>query len=244
MPHALMDKEELQQYILRRLGAPQWKVELTQDDLDIAVEEAQRWFSAKKGFKSTFVLFIAVGQVEYDLPDEADTVLDVWLPTSPTDFSRIFDPLALLDGSVPYNLFPNSASAGIMSTYAQAVQYLETAKRITGAEVEWEQQHRTLFVYPMAKASGNAVVQYKSSVFTIEQLNERDHDLVKRYALAMAKEKLGMVQGSKYAGYPAAQGNIDLQGMRLIQEAQNEMRDLTEELAESGFPLGYGFITG
>lgn len=237
----LMDEAALQTFILCELGAPQVKVPLTQDDLDTATREARRWFSAKKGFKKCEVMQVFANITEYCLPDEADQVIDVALPSRPTDFSRVIDPLGLLDASIPYNLFPHPSAGGLFSTYAQALQYIELSKRITGGETEWYQQGRTLYVFPIPKESGNMLVHYKANRFTIEQLSERDHDLVKRFAFAWGKRKLGEIF-SRYDQYPGAQGTVGLNGKDLKAEAQAEFQQLEEEISQSGFPMG--FVTG
>jgi hypothetical protein len=233
-----MTREELEQWILRQLGAPVFTVHLTCDMLDDSIEEARRWFSAKKGFKRQLVMFAESNRTEYELPCDVDTVIDVAFSSRPTDFSRVIDPLGLLDASIPYNLFPHPQAGGLFSTYAQALQYIELSKRITGGEVEWRQDGRTLFIFPIPKESGNFLIDYKSNTFTIEQLNERDHDLVKRYSLAWAKTLLARIW-TKYGSYPGAQGTVSLNGPSLLQEGQQELKDLTEELANSGFPMGF-----
>lgn len=238
----LMNEEELQQWILRQLGAPQLKVELTQCNLDDSVEEARRWFSAKKGVKRAAELPVSEGQTEFVLPDDVDTVIDMSPPSTPTDFSRVIDPLGLLDASIPYNLFPFPAAGGLFSTYAQALQYIELSKRITGGEVEWRQDGRKLTVFPKATTSGFIVIDYKANVVTIEHLNERDHDMVKRYALAWAKTLLGRVRSKYPEGYPAAQGRAMLDGMNILQEGEKEKEALDEELRLSAFPMG--ILTG
>jgi hypothetical protein len=232
-----MNQEQLQQFILRRLGAPQLKVELTQDDLDDAVEEARRWFTAKKGVKRLFNVFVASSITELTLPEDVDTVTDVVFSQTTDDFNTLIDPLGLLDHSVPYNLFPTPGTMGLISTYAQSIMYLEMAKRVTGAEMDWRQDGRTLYILPARKSSGTIIVAYKSITITIEQLDERDHDLVKRYALAQAKQKLGVVR-SKYDSYATAQGQTSLDGARLIQEAEAQLQLLEDEIAQSGFPMG------
>ena len=234
----LMDEAALQEFILCELGAPQVKVPLTQFDLNTATREARRWFSAKKGFKRSTNLQLFANITEYCLPDEVDTVLDVFLPSRPTDFSRIIDPLGLLDASIPYNLFPHPQAGGLFSTYAQALMYIKTSKRITGGETEWSQEDRTLFVFPIPKESGNMRILYKTNRFTIEQLNERDHDLVKRFAFTWGKRKLGEIL-SRYDAYPGAQGTIGLNGKDLKSEAREDFLQLEEEIAQSGFPMGF-----
>lgn len=241
-PSLLQNEQELQQYILLSLGAPQVKVELVQQDLEEAINQAKRWFNSKKGFKRNVMIDIYANVTEYQLPEEIDTVLDMSLPSRSTDFSRVIDPLGLLDASIPYNLFPAPAAGGLFSTYAQALQYLELGKRITGGEVEWSQEGRTLFVFPTPKETGKALIYGKSNQFTVEQLQERDHDMVKRYALAWARRKLGTVRKKYQSGWPGAQGVVQLDGDALYTEAQAEIQGLDEELAQSGFPLG--FLTG
>ena len=72
----------------------------------------------------------------------------------------------------------------------------------------------------------------------IEILNERDHDLVKRFALAQAKEDLAIIR-SKYDSYPGAQGTVTLNADRLFDMAQQEKEKLEEEISASGYPMGF-----
>lgn len=234
----LLNEEQLQQFILRELGAPQLQVALVQEDLDQAIDQAKRWFAAKKGFKKTTLMQVFANVTEYELPSDVDTVIDLSLPSRPTDFSRVIDPLGLLDASIPYNLFPAPAAGGLFSTYAQALMYIKASKRITGGEEEWYQQDRTLFVFPIPKTSGNMMVLYKSNQFTLDQLSERDHDLVKRYALAWCKRKLGHIH-SRYSQFPGAQGSIVLDGQLLLAESREDFDTLDQEIGQSGFPMGF-----
>lgn len=234
----LLDEAQLKEYILLYLGAPQLKVELVQEDLDAAVEQAKRWFAAKKGFKKQFRIFVAANTTEYLLPDDVDTVIDVSFSSSPTDFARVIDPLGLLDQSIPYNLFPAPKAAGLFSSYAEALYYIKIAKRVTGGEFEWRQDGRTLLLLPTPRETGTVIVDYKSNLMSINQLSERDHDLVKRWSIAWAMNKLGEVR-SKYDGALTAQGTTGLDGMRLKQEALEKFQMLDDEIAQSGFPMGF-----
>lgn len=234
----LLTESQLHEFILRELGAPQVQVDLIQEDLDNAVDQSKRWFSSKKGFKKTVQMQLLSNVTEYELPADVDTVVELSFPARSTDFTALVDPLRLLDVSIPYNFFTSPASGGMFSSYAQAIQYLKTGRRIIGAEVEWSQLGKILSVFPIPKETSYMVVLYKANRFTIEQLNERDHDLVKRYALAHAKRKLGRVR-SKYDVWPGAQGTVAVDGVRLLQEAQEEMVALDEEIAQSGYPMGF-----
>jgi len=237
----LMDTDQMKAWILRRFGAPILKVELTDCHLDDAIEQARRWFSAKKGAKRMAVLAVNSAQVEYDLDDDVDTVIDVAFQIPPMDLSLVFAPFTLIDDKVPYDVFAAPSSIGIYSSFTQTLQYVEMAKRILGAEPDWRQEGRKFYIFPVPSSNSHVILFYKSTKVTIEQLDERDHDLVKRYALALAKEDLGRIR-SKYDTFPTAQGTVSLDGATLLSEAQAEKENLEEEIAASGFPML--FMTG
>jgi hypothetical protein len=234
----LMDEAALKKWILRRLGAPFLKIELTDENLTDAVENARRWFAAKKGVQKTIGISVQAGQTEYELPDVVDTVEDIAFATPAMDISLVFSPFTLIDDKVPYDVFAAPHSIGLYSSYTQTLQYVEMAKRILGAEPDWRQEGRTLYVFPIPKNSSMILINYKSSQITIEQLNQRDHDLLKRYALACAKEDVGRVR-SKYSDFPTAQGAANLDGERLLEEAALAKEALDEELSLSSFPMGF-----
>ena len=96
-----------------------------------------------------------------------------------------------------------------------------------------------LYIFPIPKSSATILLNYKSSQITIEQLSERDHDLLKRYALACAKEDVGRVRSKYVSGFPTAQGHEQLDGDRLLEEAAAAKEALDEEIALSGFPMGF-----
>ena len=238
MARQLMDREQLKDWVLRQLGAPVVKVQLTCEQLEDFVDDAQRWFSAKKGVKKRAVIPLQAGKQEYELDEQVDTVIDVNFPVPPLDLSLIFSPFILLDEKVPYDVFAAPSSAGLYSSFVQAIQSVQMSKRILGAETDWRQEGRTLYIFPNPSASTAMFIEFKSNCFTIEQLNERDHDLVKRYSLAKAKEILGLIR-STYSQFPTAQGTVTLNGAALLEQAQREREQLEEEISLSGFPMGF-----
>jgi hypothetical protein len=187
------------------------------------------------------VLPVQDGVTDYNLPDDVDTVTDVIFTVAPFDFSLIFNPFGLLDDQVPYDVFAAPGSAGLYSTLTQVRQYTEMAKRVLGAEPDWNQYNRTLNIFPLPKHTANVLVEYKTNTFDIQQLNERDHDLVKRYALAWTKKMVGRIR-SKYDSFPTAQGSANLDGITLLDEAREEIEKLEEEIFDSAMPIH--FIAG
>lgn len=237
----MMDETQLKEWILRQMGAPMIKVEVTKEHLCDAVENAVRWFTAKKGLTKFTTIQVQDGKTNYCLPDDVDTVLDVIFAVPPFDMSLVFSPFILADDKVPYDVFAAPSSAGLYSSFVQTIQYIEMAKRVLGAEADWRQENRTLHVFPLPKNASAILVEYKTNSFNIQQLNERDHDLVKRYALAWTKRLVGRIR-SKYESYLSAQGAVTLDGREMLEEAREEFVTLDEEISDSAMPMY--FFTG
>jgi hypothetical protein len=234
---SLMNEEELRCWILRRLGAPFLKVELTDEHLADSIESARCWFAAKKGMKKSVVLQIQANTTEYTLPPEIDTVLDVAFTAPQLDLSQVFSTFAAIDANVPFDSYRSPGNLGVYSAFTQDLQYTEMAKRVLSSEADWRQEDRKLHIFPTPRSASHMLVFYKSTQVQISDLNERDHELFKRYALAMAKRDLGRVR-SKYDSFPTAQGSATLDGDRLLGEAETEIAALDDELAQSSYPLG------
>ncbi len=112
----LMNSEELYEWILRRLGAPFWDIELCQQHVRDAVEMAVRWFAAKKGVTKLLFIRVQPNVVEYQLDCEVDRVIDVAYETQKLDLSLIFSPFTLLEEKIPYDVF---ASGGFRRALLQ-----------------------------------------------------------------------------------------------------------------------------
>jgi len=235
-----MTEQELKKWILRRLGSPIAKVCLDELHLEDAVDDAKRWFAAKKGVDRDITLDLFSGKVEYVMPEDCDAVLDVSFQVSPLDISLIFAPHIIADEKVPYNAFAAPSSAGLYSSLVQSLQYVDMAKRIINSERNWMYfPHKNiLLLLPNPKGGGKAYVEYKSTCNTIEQLPERDHDLVKRWSLAYAKMDLGNIY-SKYSSWPTAQGQVQLNGPALISQAEASFEKLEEEIYNSAMPMPF-----
>lgn len=237
----LMDDEEVKEWILLNLGAPLVKIEVTKESLAMALETSKRWFAAKKGVIKCVSLPVIDGVTAYCLENDVDTVIDVIPAIAPLDISLIFSPFILIDDRVPYDVFAAPSSAGLYSSFAQTLQYIEMAKRILGAEFDWRQEGRTLHIFPLPKNSTSLIIEYKTRVFAVNQLSERDHDLVKRYALAWTKIIIGNIR-SKYDSFATAQGSASLDGSVMRDEGKQDIEKLEEEIYDSAMPMH--FIAG
>lgn len=242
-PNGLMTEPELRKWILRRLGSPIIKCNLTDQHLDDAVAEAKRWFAAKKGVEKEALIDVSSGQVEYDVPTDCDAVIDVSFDGVKFDVTTVLAPYVFADERIPYTQFVAGRSGGLYSSFVQTMQYTEMAKRVIGADLNWMYYpaKRKLLLWPAQKWNTKALVEYKSNVMTLEDLTERDHDLIKRFALAWARRDLGFIW-SKYTSMPGAQGQVVLNGAQLLAQADKEFEKLEEEIAGSAMPMP--FVTG
>lgn len=242
MPRPLMNEEELGKWILRKLGAPFWKVELTCEHLADCIEDARRWFAAKKGVQKVMVVGLAAGQTTYSLPDEVELVIEVaddrrmglWPNLS---YAFGWDQVVVgVDWSFDSNKW-------FVSELVQRMQYLQTSERVLDAQFEWRQDNRNLLILNPNPQSSKIAIIYKSNEVILEQLAERDHDLVKRFALMCAKKTVGRVR-SKYPGGMTGAGGqtVELDGQMLLDEAREENEKLQEEIMQSAYPMM--FMTG
>ncbi len=234
----LLTEAQMSEWILVQLGAPLVPVHLQQIHLCTAIEDAIRWFTAKKGVRKFTTFTAASNQVAYDVVDDCDIVLEVVPTTQPLDLSSIFPNFLVPDQQIPYSsIFGSQESGGgFYSNVTQVLQYIETAKRITGSKFDWFQEGRKLYITP-ASYTGTVLYYYKSTKVVLEQLNERDHDLLKRYALAMAKRILGRIRYYQADGYNAAVGKVNLDGLNLLQESKEEIASLDQEIYLSAMPM-------
>lgn len=231
-----MSGSDLRLWIQRQLGDPIVEVELESEHIDQAIENAMEWWASIRGWCREAVFDIIEGQREYDLSGFSPavrTILNVWFPDTGAWTNWSAYPGFLDYEGVPFKQVVSPDSHGRFSTIVQEMTYLETASRILsgGMEWDWDAENKKLVVSPGPPRSGKGVVFYEAvmSVSDLAKLLPRDKLILKRWALADAKEILGRIRG-KYDSMPAAQGSVSLDGRDLISEARDEKQQLEEQL--------------
>jgi len=234
-----MNEEELGKWILRKLGAPFWKVELTCDQLEDCIEDARRWFAAKKGNQRILITALASGQTEYALPDDVELVIEVADDRRMGAWPNLSSAFGW-DQVVVGKDWSFDSSKWFVSELVQRMQYLQISERILDAQFEWRQDNRNLLILNPYPQSSKIAIIYKSNEVILEQLGERDHDLVKRFALMSAKKVVGRVR-SKYPGGMTGAGGqgVELDGQVLLEEARTEEEKLQEEIMQAGYPMHF-----
>ena len=246
-------------WIKRKLGGGAVNLELCEAHFTDSFDDAIRWYIGRKGIKRLAVQNLAPGIQDYLMPDDCDEVLEVWWPGVQIDIIAAVNPYAFIDIDqlpVAYQSITGVPGGSFYGTFHQILAHAETARRVIGSEPAWEywKDTNTVHIAPRNQRVGTAVARYISTTLTVEEpdpppipindfkrLRYRHRDLILRYALAQAKERLGRVR-AKYTEWPSAGGSKSLDGETLLGEAQNEIERLNEEIINLG--EGTPFLIG
>lgn len=243
---SLQNAQQLKQWILLRLGAPRWKLELHPCHLDVALDDALQWFLKYKGIRRYAHFTMQSGQARYPYPDDAMTIVDVIPPGYNVNADPVFAPYGVYQSSFggTYGSPYDYNGGGPTSGYAQVLQYNKINRRVFSREFNWLIDHanREFIISPPDLVDvGTAMVEYVSGCASLNDLSPYDHDLVRKYALAVAREILGLIR-RKYSRYPGLEDAIEMDGRDLVTEAREDMRNLEEKVLSSGAP--WTVVTG
>jgi hypothetical protein len=249
--HPVVDLNTLRDWIFRRLGAPVLRVELHEDQIDDAIQDALNWFSDRAGVESAHKLTILEGQSEYDVaallgfskePPVIQNVLDVAFEALDTLFRDdfgFFYGAPFFGGSIAVGQgsgrgWGAGQQRGQLLAYSalmQWLQYIEQGKRILSVDRSWEYDEFSgiLRVTPTPNTTSSAFVFLKRKLVMEEfpRLIERYRELVKKRSLLGAMERLIAVRG-KYDSLPGAGKDYSLNADPLRAEA-DALKEETED---------------
>jgi len=253
-------REEALEWGPIELGCGVVVVELTDQMVEDAFDDAVRWWISRRGMRRHAVTQTTQGTQIYSMPEDTDEVLDVWFPGVQLDVIAAIEPYAFIDVDmlpVAYQSLTGVPGGQFYGTLSQIIAHAETARRIISSEPAWRwfQERNELHIFPRQHVSGVAIVRYISNILRTEDptppettprndfrhLRFRDRDLILRYFMATLKQKLGRIR-SKFQSLPGAGGEKTLDGQDLLSEAKEELRELTEEI--QGLSDGVPFLTG
>lgn len=244
-------KAEAMAWAKRRLGCGVTVLELTDEHVEDAFDDAIRWWISKKGLKKTAASVVSTGIQEYTMPTDTDEVLAVWFPGVQIDIIAAVNPFAFIDIDqlpVAYQSITGVPGGSFFGTFHQILAHAETARRVMGAEPAWEydKETNTLRIFPKQHSSGTCLVRYASNALSSDtnddefckKITVRDRDIILRYTLAMLKETLGRIR-SKYSEWPSAGGSKTMDGDTLLVESQTEIQNLNVELIGLSDPVPF-----
>lgn len=238
-------REQMRVYILGMLGAPVIEIELDEQQIDIAIDQALMIFEEYAGteYFSYYTFETNCGQSIYELPCDIGFVRSV-------SYKELPRPSFLsqeLGGSIPLEYFYQGGSqsrgdGGIMGggivnpmipmwgrqgEWYQYKQYERLYSKLSSntGGFEFIGDSRTIKLYPIPRGNFPVAVHYIEKNKDWIQVNQA----MQEGALSYAKEMLGRIR-SKFQTLPGAGGGVVMDGQSLIQEAQAERQKWMEDL--------------
>jgi hypothetical protein len=226
------------------------KVELTDNQIEQALEDAKEWFNAFVGLYREATVMLSAGISEYDLHTVSpaiDEITKVWFPQRGTeiDFSVLYPGFLDIEG-IPYRGSGYWGGIYPQTTVVQTLQTMESMAKILSADLDWEFYRdnmtdpvtRLLRVMSAPKQGGTAVYRYRVDPkdIKLEHYDARHLWLVREWALAEAKYTLGRIRG-KFSSLPAAGGERTLDGDALISEAREDKEKIEAKVLDFQGPV-------
>lgn len=233
-------REDIRDYVLLMLGAPVVKIELDQQNLDLAVDQSLKIFEEYAGrehfdyytFRST------PGQSVYKLPDDVGVVRNVFYKEQGTFAFQASD----LDGAIPLEYFyPGGAYSSIqgglidpiqpiwgrMGEWVLYKQYEQMFSRVSSniGGWEWVSDLGHIKLYPTPYKSQLVIVHYLQKCKDWKEVTQA----MQEGALAHSMIMLGHIRG-KYASPPGPGGGMQLDGEYLKTKGWELKQQWQEEL--------------
>lgn len=232
------------------LGSQMVDVELDVEHLNLAITlgiQKLRQQSDGSMLEKDIFLHITKDIDEYTLPEEVQEVRRLYRRGvgAYTNGGINFDPVDAAFYNI-YLLQPNRA--GGLATWDFYNQFLETTERVFASQLNftWDVNSHKLRIIRRPTADEEVVVRVYSKKSEDDIINDPyTGPWLRSYATAKAKYMLGEARDKFPSGFPGPNGNVQLNGAALKQEAQAEIDKLEKELLNlvtSGD--GYGFVIG
>ena len=230
-------KDELFNYVDKRLGGGIVDVELDPDHYEVAYDKALSTYRqrAQNAYEESYnVVELQENQNTYTLPTEVSSVRQVFRRTmgdSTGPYSSSFDPFS----SATLNVYLlNYSQAGGLATYDMYTQYVEMAARMFGGYMNYtfNPVTKVLSLVRDPKSSGEQILlwTYNQKPEIVLLQDNAMKQWIRDYTFAASKMIIGEAR-EKFASIAGPQGGTALNGASLKAEAQAEMDRLIDELA-------------
>jgi len=231
-------RQQLHDYVLLKLGAPSIEIELDEQQLDLAVDEAlDVWEDyAPREFYQYYTFQTLPGKSVYEMPPEVGHIRNVFYKEQAQFAFQASD----LDGAIPVEYFyPGGAYSSIqgglidpiqpiwgrMGEWALYKQYEHMYSRLSSniGGWEWVGGRNNIKLYPVPCAPQYAIVHY------LQKCKDWDcnYQSIREGALASAMMMVGEIR-SKYQNIPGPMGGTVLNGQDILQRGK-DMWDKWEE---------------
>ena len=231
-------KELLREYIKRRLGAPQIRVEITEDQLNDCIDKAigeYSYYAYDGTEEATLLVELIPGQLDYTLPERVLAVSGLECSSTYSTFVNIPAGYTLAMNPITLNMQDNVSNIDIQSM-TQRMAKMSTLRSIFDVKVNFDFNSNTgilrFFEQPV---SSIAVLEIAMDYEPAEIDSIYNNQLVKKMAEAEAWLMWSNIMG-KYSSQLVNGSEINYADM---QSKGETMRDAAkEEMMELQEPLG------
>lgn len=223
-------KNGLIDYVKKRCGYPVVNVEVTDDQIEIAIQEAiERYITfAEGGIQMRFKeLEIVEGQNEYNLGFDVNAILQVYdYDTSIVEYESPFP-----DKVVP-NMLASQPGTGDMLTLELSRQQITTIDYMLRRKTIWDYNPTTNILYLPEIPSSNklGLIYYQKTDYSDETSNIYDHNWIKNYSYAMTLIQWG-INLQKFEGSLLPSG-LTVNAAAYSEKGENLKEKLDTELEE------------
>lgn len=233
-------REDIRDYVLLMLGAPVVKIELDQQNLDLAVDQSLKIFEdyAGREYFDYYTFRSVPGKSVYKLPDDVGMVRNVFYKEQGSFAFQASD----LDGAIPLEYFyPGGAYSSIqgglidpvqpiwgrMGEWVLYKQYEQMFSRVSSniGGWEWVSDLGYIKLYPTPCKGQLVIVHYLQKCKDWKEVTQA----MQEGALAHAMIMLGHIRG-KYASPPGPGGGMQLDGEYLKTKGWELKQQWQEEL--------------
>lgn len=229
---AITTRQQLKDWLERKLGAPLVVVEITPEQLDDAIDETLEIYTR---YVTPEEVYMTIDLKTYPasgltLPDNITSIYNMGTSSvgSGND-GTLFSVRSQLRNEIGMDI---SFGVGSWTTYQAAMEYLELANRLLGGSYQFRYNNKSkvfqLTPNPQTiHDTGHIVISCRAVRPEDQLLGE---PWIKRYALALCKQVVGHVRG-RFANVQLLGGANNEDYMR--EEGKQEMTDLLNELIET-----------
>jgi len=234
--------QDIKDYITRTLGEGVVAVEMTDAQLQDAVDSSALLYHQIIGVYAYTTVSVSSGAGEYTMPADCISVAEVYFDISKSGIYESFDWAGVELGPMSFGMYggyrDSSGAGGGYSYLVQALNYRDQSKRILSVDEDWfwDRERRLLCLTPKSTSASEIGVRYQTNSVDWARLYPHEYQIFRRYALAEAMLTLGNIR-TKYGTIPSAQGDLTLNGEGLKGEADGIKMNLREQMKSIRPPL-------
>lgn len=242
-------REKLKDSITKRLGAGAVEVEITDDQLelaiDLAVENYRAWSSASK--EEAFLhMKLYPSESSYVLPTEVEIVRRIYRRGNGVvqGASSTVDPFSLAySNAYLLSAVRGSTGGGLLTKYLYD-SFDETVAKLFGREIifQWNSVNKKLIIDRDIRGEEEVLLHvYQNTPEPMLFQQQMSYPWIRDWALSEAMIMLGRNR-SKFATLPGPQGTFSMDGDTLRQEGlalQEKLEQQLRNYKDGSTPLGF-----